>query len=186
MSSIYKTDEEVEILLNHPKNGLKKIDVEVKIIGKGNHGGQGNGSGKRRDLSIEDKTQIATLAHLIGGKATSEITGTHATHVSQLKNGRNSNSQPEPEVLARMGERIEKISDKALEKVGALIEMFSEEKASELKASEIPGAAEKMAGIFEKISKHNQDLGIGANSKPTVILYAPRQINIDQYISKEV
>lgn len=183
--TIYKTDEEVEDLLNHKNNGLRKIGVEVKIIGSGNNGKQGNSSKRSRELTVDDKAEVATLAHLIGNKATQEILGMDKAQVSQYKAGRNSSAVVEPELIAETERRIGKVSDKALGKVEQLLEIFAEDRMLELKAGEIPSAMERMSGVFDRISKHNGRNGTGI-SKPNVIIYAPKQINIHEYPNKEV
>jgi hypothetical protein len=185
--SIYKTDEEIEALLEHPNNGLKKINVEVKIIGSGNHGNQSeegkNAGNQRREL--ETKVNIGTLAHLIGGKSTSELTGISESQISKYKNGKNSSNVVKSEIVEAIDERLGNVSKKALDRVEVLMDLFVEDKMNELKAGEIPSAAEKLVSIFEKVNKSNDKNGNNA-SKPTVVIYAPRQLNINEYITKEV
>lgn len=184
MTSIYKTDAEIEKLLNHPKNGLKKLNVEVKIIGPGNHGNGKNSSGQHKERTLEDKADIAVLAELVGTKGAAEILNMNHGQVSSYKSGMNSSREVEEGLRARTDAKLGKISDKALEKVDKLLEIFAEDKMSELKAGEIPSAMERLVNVHEKVSARNGSLD--SKVKPTVILYAPKQININEYLAKEV
>ena len=182
--TIYKSDEETEALLNHPKNGLKKVGVNIKIIGSGNHGNCGNKSGSSSIRTTEDKAQIAVLAEVVGTVNASELLGMEKGQVSAYKNGMNSNRDQDLELRAAVDKKLGKIQDKALAKVDQLLDIFADEKMSELKAGEIPSAMERLVNIHEKVAARNGN-GTGSQ-KPTVILYAPKQINITEYIAKEV
>jgi hypothetical protein len=185
MSSI-KSDEDIESILTHTNNALHKVNVAVKIIGSGNHGNQAKDN-KRAGHQNRDKdvqATIGTLATLIGGKNTSELLDVHASAVSKFKNGKNANNDPSSELLSKTDAKLENINNKVIDKVDQLMDIFAEDKMDELKASEIPSAAEKLIGMFDKINRRNDK---NDNTlKPQVVLYAPRQINITEYITKEV
>ena len=152
MSSI-KSDEDIESILTHTNNALHKVNVAVKIIGSGNHGNQAKDN-KRAGHQNRDKdvqATIGTLATLIGGKNTSELLDVHASAVSKFKNGKNANNDPSSELLSKTDAKLENINNKVIDKVDQLMDIFAEDKMDELKASEIPSAAEKLIGMFDKI-----------------------------------
>jgi hypothetical protein len=184
---VLKSDEEVERLLNHKNNGLNK--VEVKIIGSGNHGHQkvegdhkNNGNQLRNK---EDQANVGVLAELIGGKVTSELLGMHPAVISKYRNGKNASNIPNGELKSRLDTKLENINEKVVDKVDQLLDIFAADKMSELKASEIPTSAEKLISMFDKIKRRNDESGVGF-VKPQVLLYAPKQINITELITKEV
>ncbi len=182
-----KSDEEVERLLNHTNNGLNKIKVQTKFIGRGNHD---NHSTEERPgpqiRSKEDQAIVGTLANLIGGKNTSELLNINQSEVSKFRNGKNGSGVPNSELKSKIEEKLEKVNEKVADKVDILIDIFTEEKMSELKASEIPSAADKLISVFDKIKRRNEGNGNNSFLKPQVILYAPKQINITELITKEV
>lgn len=180
---MYKSDDEVEEMLGHRNNGL----VKIKIIGQGNHGNQSHEKKKtERKDTVEQKAEVAVLASLIGNKMAGEITDTHPATVSKLVNGKNTNNTPDPALVSEVDKRLGRISDKAAEKVEVLLDIFQSEKMDELKASEIPQAAEKFVGIIERIRKGNDKNNGSGVSRPVVIIHAPQQQTIEQYITKEV
>lgn len=183
MSSI-KSDEEIEALLNHKNNTLPKTGVEVKIIGPGNHGKGGRKSGTPTDRNKDNHATVAVTAELIGNKAASELFNVHPATVSNYVNGRNSNHVPDPVLQEKIEQRIGKINNKIVDKVDQLLEIFSEDVMVNLKPGEIPTSIERLVNTHDKINRRHEK-GDGSN-KPQVILYAPKQINISEYITKEV
>lgn len=186
MSSI-KSDAEIEDLLNHRNNSLRKTGVEVKIIGSGNHGNQ-KSDNKRKGEQDRDKNNhatVAVMAELIGGKNTSELLNIHEATVSKYRNGRTSNNDIDVELKVKTEEKLGKINTKIVDKVDQLLEIFAEEKMDELKAGEIPSSVEKLVNTFDKINRRHENNNNG-NLKPQVLLYAPKQININEFVTKEV
>jgi predicted transcriptional regulator len=186
LSSI-KSDEEIDDLLNHTNNSLHKVNVQVKIIGSGNHGNQINDNKRagHQDRDKDNHATVAVLAELIGGKSTSELLNVHPAIVSKYRNGKNGNNDIDPELIAKTEAKLEGITRKTVDKVDQLLEIFAEDKMEELKAAEIPSAAEKLINMVDKINRRH-DKELGDNMKPQVILYAPKQININEYLTKEV
>lgn len=183
MSSI-KSDEEIEALLNHRNNSLHKNGVKVKIIGSGQHGGGGNTSGTHTNRTIEEKATIALTAEMIGNKNTAELLNVNSTVVGFHKNGRNGDHKPNLLLREAIEEKLEGVRRKVVDKVDTLLEIFAEDKMTELEGKEIPGAIEKLVGTYDKVNRRN-DKSDGIQ-KPQIILWAPKQINIDQYITKDV
>jgi len=178
-----KTDKEVKDLLEHANNGMKK--VSVKIIGSGNHGKGGCPEGAdRRKLTIEDKVTVAATAELIGTVNAANLFDMSDAQVSQYKQGENGDGSKNPELKAALDSKLTGITKKIVDRVDDLLDIFAEDKMSELKAHEIPPAAERLVGMFDKIQRRNE--GIGNSLKPQVVLYAPRQININELLVKEV
>ena len=190
MSKLYKSDEEVDKLLNHDNNTIPN-NVEVKIIGSGNHdnhdkGSKKNGNGEQI-RGAEDQSQIGVLAKLIGNKATSALTGVGPTQVSQHKNGKNSNNKVVSELVEEQEAKLDFLGQKAIDKVDAFLELLDEDKMLELKAKDIPAAASKMMDIADKIKRRNQvHVDEDRASRPQIHFYAPVQMKVDQYLTKEV
>lgn len=182
-----KSDEEIERLLSHANNGLNKPGVQVKVIGSGKHGNQGHEpkNAGHQLRSKDDQATAGTLAHLIGGKNTAELLGTSESAVSHYKHGRNGSGVPNGELKTKIDEKLDKINEKVVDKVDQLLDIFAEDKMTELKAHEIPSSAEKLIAMFDKIKRRNDENGNNF-VRPQVILWAPKQINITELISKEV
>jgi len=179
-----KSDEEVELLLNHKNNALIKNGVKVKVIGAGNHGNGGNHNGNNTTRSVEDKATIAVTAELIGGKNTSELLGVSESVVSRFRNGKTASDASDPNLREKIEEKLEGVRKKVVDKVDMLLDIFAEDKMLELDGKDIPSAVERLIGTYDKVNRRNEkNDGI---QKPQVILWAPKQINIDQYITKEV
>jgi len=178
---MYKTDEEIEELLNHKNNGL----VKHKIIGSGNHGNHSSTKQPDKKRTTEEKVEVAVLANLIGVKAAAVATDNHESTVSKFSRGLGTNNRPEVELVNGIEKRLGSVSEKVVDKVDILMEIFAEEKMAELKPNELPVAIEKMVSVVEKINKINGKDGSNS-SRPVVIIHAPRQQPLEQYILKEV
>lgn len=186
MSSI-KSDDEIEDLLNHKNNSLHKLDVQVKIIGSGNHGNGGSKSHKTPDKNKDNHATLAVTAELIGVRKAGELFKTSESTVSNYKNGLNAIRDQDPELQQKIDEKLGKISNKIVDKVDILLDIFAEEKMGELKAGEVPSSVEKLVSTMDKINRRNERMnGDNGGFRPQVILYAPKQINISEYITKEV
>jgi len=182
-----KSDEDFDKLLKHPNNGMNKITVATKVIGSGNHGNQSH-EGKNAGHQIRDKESqaiVGVLSTLIGGKVTAELMGTSESAVSSYKHGMNGSRVPNGELKSKIDEKLDRINDKVVDKVDQLLDIFAEDKMSELKAHEIPSSAEKLISMFDKIKRRNDENGSNY-IRPQVLLWAPKQINITELISKEV
>lgn len=191
MSRLYKSDEEVDELLNHQNNSIPPKTVEVKIIGSGNHGNHDKGNKKNGNgeqvRGPEAQSQIGTLAHLVGNKAASALTGVGETQVSQHKNGKNSNNKVVTELVEESESRLDSLGNLAVDKVEMFLELLDEDKMLELKAKDIPAAASKMMDIADKIKRRNQvHVDEVRASRPQIHFYAPVQMKVDQYLTKEV
>jgi predicted transcriptional regulator len=187
MSSV-KSDAEVEELLNHRNNSLRKtnVNVAVKIIGSGNHGNHSKDNKNRghQDRDKDNHATIAVMAELIGGKNTSDLLGVHPSSVSKYRNGKTNSNDVDPVLIEKTEEKLGKINTKIVDKVGQLLEIFAEDKMEDLKAGEIPSSVEKLVNTYDKINRRHEKLDNSV--KPQVVLYAPKQININEFITKEV
>ncbi len=178
MSSI-KSDEEIEKLLNHKNNSVK-----VKIIGSGAHGKGGNRAGTKNDRSKENHSSAAVLAELVSGKAAAEIFEYTQSAVSKYRHGRNSNNDEDGELRRQLDEKLGRINGKIVDKVDTLLEIFAEDKMSELKAGELPPSIERLVSTYDKINRrHEKNEGA---IRPQVLLWAPQQTNISNFVTKEV
>lgn len=182
MSSI-KTDAEIENLLNHKNNSLLKKGVKVKILGKGNHGNGGNIKGTTADRNKDNHATVAVVAELIGNKGASELLDVHEASVSKYKNGKNSNNDVDVQLKEKIENKLEGISKKVVDKVDTLLEIFAQEKMASLDGKEIPPAIERLINTYDKVNRRHES---GNVSRPQVLLWAPKQINIDQFVSKDV
>jgi hypothetical protein len=165
---MFKSDEEVETLLNHPNNGI----IKHSFIGRGNNPssiGHGNGSGSR--LSIQDKADIATLALLVGNKTAAELTGEHPAHVSQIKNGKDGLGRPESGTRAATDRRIGIIKESALDKVDLLLGIISEDKISDgtIGVKDAASTAEKLVNIFDKLGPKTPNI-----ERANIVFYSPK------------
>jgi predicted transcriptional regulator len=124
------------------------------------------------------------LAELIGNKSTSELLDVHPAVVSKYKNGKNCSNIPDTELVEKIENRLGKINDKIVDKVDYLLDIFAEDRMSDLKASEIPSSIEKLVNTSDKINRRHDPTN--GNLRPQVIIYAPKQINVEEYITKEV
>lgn len=170
---MFKSDEETERMLEHKNNGTKVIG-----IGKGgnvNSGGNGKGSEKR--LTIEEKSEIGTLATLIGIGYTAELTGEHKSAVSHYKNGINGNGNVNKELREENNKRLNIIRNEAINKVELFMNMLNEEKAAKMKGKDLASTAEKMVNIFDKLGPKS---GINIE-RATVIFHAPRVRKPEDY-----
>ncbi len=183
MSSI-KSDEEIEKLLNHKNNSLIRNGVQIKVPGKGNHGNGGNNSGVYTPRTNEDKAVIAVTAELIGVKDTAALLDINSSVVGRYKNGKNGDGKANIELREVIEEKLEGVRKKVVDKVDMLLDIFAEDKMGELEGKEIPSAIERLVGTYDKVNRRNDK---NDNiMKPQVLLWAPKQININEYISKEV
>jgi predicted transcriptional regulator len=186
MSSI-RTDDEIDDLLNHKNNSLHKVNVQVKIIGSGNHGNQSSDDKKKghQDRNKDNHATTAVLAELIGGKNTANLLGMNECAVSNYRNGKNSSGAVDQELIEKTEEKLGKINTKIVDKVDQLLEIFAEEKMSDLKAGEIPSSIKSLIDTHDKINRRHEN-NVDGSMRPQVVLYAPKQINISEYITKEV
>ena len=187
--SLFKSDEEVEELLEHENNSV----VKIKNLGSGNHGNHDTGGKKNNEgdqvRGEEAQSEIAVLAELIGNKATSKLTGVGETQVSQHKNGKNSNGDVKTGLVLNKNEKLDFLSDKASDKVGLFLDMLSAEKLDDMKAKDIASSAGKMADIAMKLKTRSPNpFGFdgSGNGRPQIHFYAPVQLNVEEYITKEV
>ncbi len=185
MSSL-KSDDEIDALLNHKNNTLHKVGVQVKIIGSGNHGNQRGNPGVTPDQNKDNHATVAVTAELIGTQAASKLFNMNDRLIGRYRRGNNGDNTPDPELTEKVEEKLTGISKKITDKVDLLLDIFAEDKMSELKPGEIPSSVDKLISAQDRINRRHEKLGDNGNNRPQVILYAPKQINIDQYITKEV
>lgn len=181
MSSL-KTDKEIEDLLNHKNNSLNK--VKIKVIGKGNHGNQGNVNGTPNDRNKDNHATVAVISELIGGKGAASLFNMSESTVSNYRNGKNAAGAVDAVLQDKVESKLNKINEKIVDKVDQLLEIFAEEKMEELKAGEIPSSIEKLINTHDKVNRRHEKMP--ETNRPQVLLWAPKQINIENYVSQEV
>ena len=176
---MYKSDAEVERILDHPKNVTR-----ISIIGPGNHGKNGakKGEAQRGEISKDDKARIGTLARLIGSKATGEIIDMSPSQVSRYKQGENSYAHPDAEIEAKIQDNLAPIRNKAIANVDFLLDIVRD-KASKMPASKAAGAAKNLVEVYEKLGPKNPALTLNT---PQVVFIAPRVLESSDYPTIEV
>lgn len=182
---MFKSDEEVNKMLDHENNGTKRNlpTVEIKGQGKGsNPNSGGNAGGKREKLDIETKSEIAVLANLIGTKNTAEMIDKHPSAVSHYKNGHDGLMTRNPELIERTNSKINAIKADVLDKAGMFLSFLDEEKAAKMKGTALATCANKMVEIHDRLTPKIQ----GPNLGVTVIFHAPRQRSSQDYSIIEV
>lgn len=175
---MFKSDEEVETLIGHKNN-----HAQIKIIGQGQDDrADRRNSGKRELLTPDQKVQIATLASVLGVKATSELTGKNQSQVSNLKNGKNGVGIKDQELSAEIDNFKESLRTKALSKADQFLEMLGigGDLASDLKSAAI---AEKVVNIYEKLTPKKE---VVQDNRTQIVFYAPRVKESSEYPVIEV
>jgi len=192
---LFRSDEEIDELLSHDNNGAKTKNnstVKIKNIGSGNHLNHDHGDKKSGDHSqvrgAAEQAKIAVLAEVVGNKAASEMTGVGETQVSQHKNGKNSNNDISTELVNNTTGKLNYLSDKASDKVDLFLNMLSSDKIEDMKPKDIATAAGKMTDIAMKLKTRSPNpFGPdGGHGRPQIHFYAPVQLNVEEYITKEV
>lgn len=181
-TNMFKTDAEVEELLNHSNN---RVRVEHKGNGQGqnpNSGGHASDDGKSyQKLPLEDKARIGTLASLIGNKNTSTLTGISEPRVSQFKNGMNG-SHADPELRKELKGQKDEIQKTALNKVDIFLGMLTEDRISGMDTKDIASSAAKMVDIYDKLGPKNPNVGANVS----IQFFAPRLRDINDMAVIEV
>ena len=171
---MFKSDEEVDILLNHKNNG-----VAHKGLGQGQNPNSGGKATLYRNeyekIEVEDKAKIGTVAAIIGNKNTAEMTGLSDVRVSQFRRGMNG-SKPDEALRSKLLERKTAIQDTCIDKVGMLLDLVSQDRAEAMDTKDIAGTAEKFVNIFEKLGPKNPEAG----NKIMIQFFAPKVRELDE------
>lgn len=179
---MFKTDAEVEELLNHSNN---RVRIDHKGNGQGqnpNSGGHASDDGKSYlKLPVEEKAKVGTLASLIGNKNTSALTGIGETRVSQLKRGMNG-SKADPELRKELAEQKSEIQKTALSKVDIFMSMLTEDRISGMDTKDIATSAAKMVDIYDKLGPKNPNIGANVS----IQFFAPKLRDINDMAVIEV
>lgn len=172
---MFKSDEEVEKMVNHENNATR---VSIKGNGKGSNPNSGGNAGEKREkISIEEKTQIAVLAHLIGNKETANLMDKHESAVSHYKNGHDGLGTRNPELIERTNSKINDIKRDVLDKAGMFLSFLDEEKAKKMKGVALASAASKMVDIHDRLTPKVIQPNLGVN----IVFHAPRQRSSQDY-----
>lgn len=181
-STILKDDAEAERILHHPDN------VIHRMIGSGNHGAQVQGlRGPKRVLGLEGRSEIASLAKIIGVKNTSEITGLSTGQVSNYKNGyvatgheRQKSEEQIETTEKKVGDTLNPVREKMLEKIMQLVGVITDEKLEKLSIGSATASAERLANVFERIGPKSP---MFTADKQQVIFISPPQKPTSEYIT---
>ena len=177
---MFKSDEEVDKMLDHENNGTR---VSIKGNGKGsNPNSGGNAGAKRENLDTETKAEIAVLASLIGNKKTAEMIDKHPSAVSHYANGHDGLMTRNVDLVERTNAKIDRIKSEVIDKAGMFLSFLDEEKAKKMKGSALASVADKMVSIHDKLTPKIITPNLGVN----IIFHAPRQRNSKDYSVIEV
>ena len=177
---MFKSDEEVNRILNHPMN------VAIKGIGRPDPHKTGlrPGDTRRDPLTKDEKVQVGTIARILGSKATGELLDLDRGHVTRIREGLDCNYKAEigSDVKEKIEDNLAPIRTKALASVDFLIDVMNS-KADKLPASKAASAAKNMVDIYDKLGPKNGGIGIHATQ---VVFYAPRVLKSQDYLVQEV
>lgn len=162
---LYKSDEEIEVMLSHPNNHAR-----VALLGKGNHFKRDTPHKVHEFRTVEEKSNIAVLGTLIGNKATGEMMGIDPGRVGNYKNGSDGNGRMNPSLAKENGSRLDSIRTRALDKVELFMEMLTTEKALKMKGRDMASAAEKFVNVFERLGPKVPVSDRGIN----IVFFAPK------------
>lgn len=175
---MFKSDTEVETLISHPNNGLGKI----KIIGSGQDDRSDRTPQTRGErLTLDQKSNIAVLASIIGIKGTGELLGKTPGVISRIKNGKNSQGDPDLKLQDSIDETKRSLQEKALSRADQFLDMLglsSDNKDEYLKAS----IAEKAVSIYDKLAPKVAP----TTNNTQIVFYAPRIKESKEYQVIEV
>ena len=162
---MFKSDAEVESLLNHPNN--KAIVIGM---GKGNSLNSTRGTDvSRTKRTTEEKSDIAVLGELLGNRVAGPMMGVSSDRVSLYRSGR-TGTRIDEDLRVENAKRLDTIRTKAIDKVELFLEMLNNDKAIKMRGRDMAASAEKMVNIFEKLGpKVNQP---GSNIQ--IIFHAPK------------
>jgi len=164
---MFKSDEEVDRMLSHSRNGAR-----VSILGVGNSpGSHGNNYVGAVRRTTEEKADIAVLANLLGNQATSEMLSLTPPRVSHIKNGLDGKGKPDQKLKEVIDGRLSHLRNRALDKVELFMEMLSTEKSLKMKGRDLASSAERFVNIYEKLGPRNAN---PAGLSVQVIFHAPR------------
>ena len=173
-SKMFKTDEELNKLLDHPNNKTRNV---VKVLGIGQDDRSDRTPETRREKrSLEEKIDIGLLASVVGIKDAAKLIGTTPGVVSRIAAGENSQGKPDQELSARLDDRKNKLREKALEKAELFLDMVDGSGESHSEFQRIH-TAEKAVTIFERL----EPKGPVNQNNVQVNFYAPRMKSEEDY-----
>jgi hypothetical protein len=177
---MYKSDDEIEALLNHKNN-----KVSHKGIGYGGNPNSGGHAGDNKTtyekIPLEEKAKLGTLAALIGNKNTAELTGLPTARISQFRNGKNGSKVDESLKMALL-ERKDKIQDTCISKVDMFLSMLTEDRVESMDTKDIASSAEKIVNIYDKLGPKNPNAG----NQIMIQFYAPKMREVADMVTIEV
>ncbi len=166
---MFKTDEQIDKLLNHKNNSLV---VTHKTIGSGNHDNH-RINGKKNPITVPEKVDAVIFSHFFGIKPAAELINKQPAQISSYRRN--------PEVKDTLKLRIGSIQDKVLDKVDAFLDMVSSEKdlSDSIKAATV---AEKVVNVYERLAPKIA----GPTNQVQVVFYAPKLKPAAEYPIVEV
>lgn len=139
-------------------------------------------SGRREgDVNVPQELRVinGVLANLIGVTGASEITGVSKGQTSQHAHGRNGATTPNPELAKAVESKVDKIKDKALDKLMTTLDFLTDDEIQLGKKEGLVKAdiATKLAGVADKLTPKQP----GGTAVAQVIVYTPRIKDESEY-----
>lgn len=176
--SPYKTDEEVERILNHELNRTRITSIGPNGSKLGLRKGEERGPNK----TTEEKAELGTLARLLGSKATGELVGLSRSQVSRYARGKDTYNNPDKEIKVGIETNLQGVREKAVANVDFLLDVVRA-KGDKLPASKAASAAANMVKVYDTLGPKNPGLNLNGTQ---VVFYAPRILGPSDYPVIEV
>ena len=174
---MFKTDEELNQLLDHSNNGSS-----VKIIGIGQDDRSDRTPNSHRSKrSLTEKIDIALLASVVGINGAAELIGTTPGVVSRIASGENSQGKPSADLEFGIAGKKKELIDKALDKAQIFLDLVSPMDDSKI-AFQKMHTAEKAVSIYERLTPKTPQV----QNNTQVIFYAPKTRESNDYPVIEV
>lgn len=176
---MYKSDEEVERILNHELNVTRITSLNGPDRFKV---GLRPGESKGKTIPKEEKANIGTLASLIGNRAAGKLLDLSTSQVSRYQRGNDSYNHPDQEIKDKIADNLAPIRNRAIANVEFLLDVVAE-KASNMSGSKAAQAAKNMVEVYDKLGPK---VGVVNLNTPQVVFYAPRVLESRDYPVIEV
>jgi len=129
------------------------------------------------EYTTAERSLAAALSRIDTIENVSKVTGASVRQISNWRDGKASwNGKPHPELMQETNKKLGKIRDVAMDKLLITLGIIKDEKLEELGQKDLSIVAGNLARVVEKTLPREENAS-GAN----VILYAPTQMNVEEY-----
>ena len=174
-----------------------RITTEIKVIDK-NKGNNQVGKPGVRNLTQEERVEVATLANLTGDEVASHVFGISEGHANSLKNySVNTSSfrgenirKTDTDLQAKVEERLEKtkfnIQEIAAEKLLKAFNCLNDDKLQNCSAKEVAQIASQVSQVVRNLSTSSQKNNGNTNNNVRIILQQPKVSREEHFETIEV